>query len=129
MMHAVTAILVVGMLAATASGQPANASGTWELQMTWPEATSTGVCTLKQEGDTLTGTCGSATDRFPVMGRVEGNRLSWQVNVTQDGSTWRMEFSGELDAQGARVSGTCSIVDANSRTFANSGTFTMKRTG
>ena len=123
MKHTAAVILAVGMLAVTASGQVANVSGNWELQMAWPEATSTGVCTFKQERDTLTGTCGSATDRFPVMGRVEGNRLSWQVNVTQDGSTGQMEFSGELDGQGTTIRGTCNIVGANS------GTFTMKRTG
>jgi hypothetical protein len=123
MMRTVTVILVAGLLAVTASGQVTSVSGTWELQMAWPETTSTGVCTFKQEGDTLSGTCGSATERFPVMGRVESNRLSWQVNVTQEGSTGRMEFSGELDAQGTTIRGTCNIVGANS------GTFTMKRTG
>ena len=123
MKQVVAVILVVGTLAAPASGQVANVSGSWELQMAWPEDTSTGSCTFKQEGDTFTGTCGSATERFPVTGRVERNRVSWQVNVTQDGSTSRMEFSGELDAQGATIRGTCSIVSANS------GTFTMKRTG
>ena len=122
-MRTVTVFLVAGLLAGTAAAQLASVSGTWELQMAWPEATSTGVCTFKQEGDTFTGTCGGTTDRFPVKGRVESNRLSWQVNVTQDGSTGRMEFSGELDAQGTTIRGTCNVVGANS------GTFTMKRTG
>jgi hypothetical protein len=123
MMRTATAILLAALFAVTPSAQVANVSGTWELQMAWPEMTSTGVCTFKQEGDTLSGTCGSGTDKFPVMGRVETARLSWQVNVTQDGSAGRMEFSGELDAQGMTIRGTCNIVGANS------GTFTMTRTG
>ena len=88
--------------------------------MTWPEAKSTGPCVFQQEGESITGSCGGA-DRFPVKGRVEGtSRLSWELEVKQNGETGRMEFSGELNQEGT-ISGTCSVVGANS------GTFSMKK--
>jgi carbon monoxide dehydrogenase subunit G len=121
MKRVVVVLVTVGMLSVAGSAQLANVSGTWELEMTWPEGKSTGTCTFQQEGESLTGTCGG-TDRFPVAGRVDGNRLSWQSDVKQDGATGRMEFSGELDRQGTTIRGSCSIVGLNS------GTFTMKRT-
>jgi carbon monoxide dehydrogenase subunit G len=119
-MKRILILMTAGMLSAVASAQTANVSGTWELEMTWPEAKSTGSCTFQQQGENLAGTCGGA-DRFPVKGRVEGNRLSWQVDVQQEGTTGRMEFSGELDREGTTIRGSCSVVGANS------GTFTMKR--
>jgi hypothetical protein len=89
--------------------------------MSWPEAMSTGTCTFQQEGENLKGTCGGA-DKFALTGRVEGNRLTWQMEVAQGGAASRMEFSGELDSQGATIRGNCSVVGQNSETF------TMKRT-
>lgn len=114
-------VVLVMMLAVSAWAQSSNVSGNWELEMSWPETKSTGTCTFQQEGESLKGTCGGA-DRFAIKGRVEGNRLTWQVEVAQDGASGRMEFSGELDGQGATIRGTCSVVGQNS------GTFTMKRT-
>jgi carbon monoxide dehydrogenase subunit G len=113
-------VVLVMMLAVGALAQSSNVSGNWELEMSWPEAKSTGTCTFQQEGERLKGTCGGA-DRFAITGRIEGNRLTWQVEVEQGGASGRMEFSGELDGQGATISGTCSVVGLNR------GTFTMKR--
>ena len=96
-------------------------SGTWDLEMTWgEEVTSTGVCALNQEGETLTGTCGGA-EKFPITGKVQNNRLSWRVDVQQDGEQGRMEFAGQVDERGTTISGSCSIVGGRD------GTFTMKK--
>jgi hypothetical protein len=96
-------------------------SGTWDLEMKWSgDAKSTGVCTFKQEGDRLTGTCGSP-EKFPITGRVENHRLSWQFDVSQGGHTGRMKFDGALDEQGTTIEGSCIVVDGQE------GTFTMKK--
>jgi hypothetical protein len=95
-------------------------SGTWQLEMRWSgDMKSTGDCTLKQDGDKLSGTCG--TEHSMVTGQTKGNRLSWQVDVTQDGSQGTMKFDGELDERGMTISGSCSIVGGQS------GTFTMRK--
>ena len=120
-MQLVFVSMVAVLLSLGALAQSVAVSGTWDLEMAWPELTSTGECTFQQDGATLTGSCGGGDSKFPVKGRVEGNRLSWQSDVTQDGTTDRMEFSGELDARGTTIRGSCTIVGANS------GTFTMKR--
>ena len=119
-MKLVLVLAILVMFAAAKPAQLANVSGTWELEMTWPQAKSTGTCIFQQDGESLTGTCGGA-DRFPVKGRVEGTHLSWQVDVKQNGATGRMEFSGELNQEGTTISGSCSVVGANI------GTFTMKK--
>ena len=119
-MKLVLVLATIGLFSVAGSAQLPNVSGTWELEMTWPEAKSTGTCIFQQEGGSLKGSCGG-TDRFPLMGRVEGTRVSWQLNVKQNGATDRMEFSGELNQEETTISGSCSIVGANS------GTFTMKK--
>lgn len=119
-MKVVLVLATLGLFSAAETAPLANVSGTWELEMTWPEAKSTGTCIFEQEGENLTGSCGGA-DRFPLKGRVEGTRLSWQLDVKQNGETGRMEFSGKLNQEGTAISGTCSVVGANS------GTFTMKK--
>ena len=99
----------------------ADVSGTWDLEMKWSsDAKSTGVCTFKQEGDILSGTCGSP-DQFPITGRVQNNKLYWQLDVEQSGTKGRMEFDGEVDAQGATINGACGVVGGQD------GTFTMKK--
>ena len=119
-MSLVLVLATLGLFSAVEAAPSANVSGTWELEMTWHEAKSTGTCIFQQKGESLTGSCGGA-DRFPLKGQVEGSRLSWHFEVKQNGETSRMEFSGELNQEGTTISGTCSVVGANS------GTFTMKK--
>ena len=115
-------VVLVGLVSAALLAQTANVSGNWELEMRWQGDTSTGTCSFQQDGQRLTGTCGGA-DRFPLTGRVEGNRVSWQMDLPQGGATSRMEFAGELDPRGNTISGACTIVGAND------GTFTMRKAG
>jgi hypothetical protein len=95
-------------------------AGAWALEMRWPGGPSTGACTFTQDGETLTGTCGGDTDRFPVTGRVSGTKLSWQVEVKQGDAQGRMEFTGEIDQHGSTITGLCSVGD-------QFGSFTMRR--
>jgi hypothetical protein len=92
-------------------------SGTWDLTMHWPgDRQSTGVCTFKQDGHKLSGTCGGA-DRFPIQGEVNDQRLTWQFHVAQDGNKGEMAFAGELDGAGTAIKGSCRIVGAQEGTF------------
>lgn len=70
MRRAVFFVAIV-MLGVVASAQTADVAGRWDLEMRWPDATSTGSCILQQEGERLTGSCGGM-DRVPLTGRVEG---------------------------------------------------------
>ena len=121
-MNTLVTALTVALLSVGLATSAADFSGTWDLAMEWSgDFRSTGVCTFKQEGDTLSGTCGSP-DKFPISGRVQNNKLNWQVDVEQDGAKGRMEFKGEVDEQGTTINGSCSVVGA-----AQDGTFTMKK--
>jgi hypothetical protein len=99
----------------------ANVSGTWDLEMRWPDgAASTGTCVFEQKGDALFGTCGG-DDRFPITGRVAGDEVTWSADVKQGGAEASMEFTGKVDGAATAIAGTCRIVGVQG------GTFTMKR--
>jgi len=115
-------LLAVGLLSGVGLAvSAADVSGTWNLEMKWSiDSKSTGVCTFKQEGDKLSGTCGDP-DRFPITGRIQNNKLSWQLDVEQNGSKDRMEFNGEVDEQRATIEGSCNTAGGLD------GSFTMKK--
>ena len=116
-----TALTVALLSGVGLAESAADFSGTWDLAMEWSgDSRSTGVCVFKQEGDKLSGTCGSP-DKFPISGRVQSNKLNWQLDVEQDGAKGRMEFNGEVDEHGTTIKGSCSVVGAQD------GTFTMKK--
>jgi hypothetical protein len=99
----------------------ANVSGVWNLDMQWAgrDAHSTGVCTLKQEGETLTGSCADA--HSTVTGEVKGQILAWRIDVEQEGQKGQMTFEGKLNDAGTTITGKCAIAGGRE------GTFTMTR--
>ena len=109
-----TIVITVGLACGPLLGQERSVAGDWNLEMSWREGgTSTGTCTLQQQDQAVTGTCGSAEDRFPVRGELQGNRLSLHVDVAQTG----MDFSGELNQSQNAIRGECVIPGVNTGMF------------
>jgi hypothetical protein len=116
-MKRLATILVVASLSTTAMA--ADVSGNWNLEMSWPgsDVPSTGVCSLKQDVQKLTGECGDGTDKFAITGEVNGEKLAWQLDVEQGNETGKMAFSGVLNEAGTTVKGACSIVGQREGSF------------
>jgi hypothetical protein len=108
-------------LVALWSVSSADVSGVWNLDMHWlgSDTHATGVCTLKQEEQQLTGSCESA--KSIIAGEVDGRKLSFRIDVEQDGQKGAMTFTGTLDESGGTIEGSCKIVGGQD------GTFTMKK--
>ena len=96
---------------------PVDLSGVWDLEMVFTSSgtTSTGVCNFKQQDAKLTGTCG--TEDIPITGEVKGTKVSWQFEAQQGERTHTMVFSGAVEQDGARLTGTCSVVGGPAGTF------------
>ena len=57
--------------------------GKWNLVIKTPMGDQTGVLTLKQDGDSLTGEMTSPAGAAPIEnGRVDGEKLMWEAKVT-----------------------------------------------
>ena len=89
--------------------------GKWNLVIKTPMGEQTGVLTLKQEGDALTGEMvGNAGNVAVEDGRVEGDKLLWSVNVTSPMPV-KLEFDGALE--GADLNGSVKLGAFGSSTF------------
>ena len=84
-------------------------TGTWDLEMFWQnDVRSTGVCTLKEDTQTLTGGCGG-TDKFAIVGDVKERQVTFEFEAEQAGTKAKMTFVGQLDEEGKTIKGTCRI--------------------
>jgi hypothetical protein len=96
---------------AIASAPSPRVSGVWtfdfsrDITQRWLlDAPASSDCTLKQNGRTLTGTCG--IDAVPLMGVVNGRRVTFRIK-----SDAAATITAELDADGANMKGTWRLPD------------------
>jgi hypothetical protein len=84
-------------------------SGVWDLDMQWSgsETHATGVCTIKQDGQKLTGSCSA---KSKLTGEITARNVTLQIDVEQDGNTGRMTFAGSIDEDSTTIKGACQIV-------------------
>ena len=116
-----TKVLLSVLLLVMAPLPAADVSGVWDLDMHWSgsESHSTGVCTIKQDGQKLTGSCGPGNST--LTGGLLDRSLTLQIDVEQDGNKGQMTFTGTVDENVTAIKGSCQIVGGQE------GTFVMKK--
>ncbi|MEE9279046.1 MAG: hypothetical protein V3V67_02615 [Myxococcota bacterium] len=92
-----------------------SADGTWNITMNTPMGAQPGTLTLKTSGDSLEGKLESTQGAQDIAdGKVDGNSLSWNVNMTQP-MAMKLEFTATLD--GDKISGNVSLGSFGNATF------------
>lgn len=90
--------------------------GKWNLVIKTPMGDQTGVLTLKQDGDALTGSMDGSAGSAPIEnGRVEGDTLKWDAKVTSP-MPITLEFEGKED--GGNLAGDVKLGAFGSSTFS-----------
>lgn len=90
--------------------------GKWNLTIKTPMGDQTGVLTLKQEGEALTGEMsGPAGTTAIENGKVEGDTLSWHAKVTSP-MPLTLEFEGK--EEGGNLSGNVKLGAFGTSTFS-----------
>ena len=90
--------------------------GKWNLTIKTPMGDQTGVLTLKQEGDALTGSMSGPQGETPIEnGKVEGGKLMWHAKVTSP-MPITLEFEGE--EAGGNLSGNVKLGAFGTSTFS-----------
>lgn len=97
-----TSIAIIFVLAAfaavSASGaQNANVAGTWNLTVESQAGTGNPSVTLKQEGETLTGTYKGRFGEAPLKGTVKGKEITFGFKVSGQGGEMQIEYAGTVD--------------------------------
>ena len=89
--------------------------GKWNLVIKTPMGDQTGVLTLKQEGDALTGEMVGGAGTTPVEnGRVEGETLKWDAKVTTP-MPITLSFEGKIE--GGDLNGSVQLGAFGASTF------------
>ena len=90
--------------------------GKWNLVIKTPMGEQTGVLTLKQEGDALTGDMTGPSGSAPIEnGKVEGEKLMWHAKVTSP-MPITLEFEG-LE-EGGNIAGNVKLGAFGTSTFS-----------
>ena len=90
--------------------------GKWNITIKTPMGDQTGVLTLKQEGDALTGEMSGSSGTAPIEnGKVEGDTLSWHAKVTTP-MPITLEFDGKVE--GDSISGNVKLGAFGTSTFS-----------
>ena len=98
-MRSVKSLLVVLMLAASAATAfAADLSGTWKVDGSVSSNSVNYACTLKQDGDRLTGTATLEGKDHPVTGTVTGKAVTWKFTVDYNGTPLEITFDGTRDS-------------------------------
>lgn len=90
-----TVLSVVFLLAAVVHAADADMTGKWTMQVTSDSGTGSPVFTLKQEGQTLSGTYSGQFGEAPVTGTVTGN----DFKITYEMSGTVVTYSGKVQGK------------------------------
>lgn len=104
--------LLVPLLSTTLTA--ADVSGVWTLAFDPDFGGTRGTshdCTFKQDGRTLTGTCGGEA---PITGEVNDQKVTFRINTGKNNEL-TATFVGELDRRATTIKGTWHLVDQNGK--------------
>jgi hypothetical protein len=117
MKHVALALCAVALAAATLLA--ADVSGTWDVDGDVMGNPVKFTCTLKQDGETLSGTAVLEGKDVPITGSVEENAVTFEYDAEHEGTTYHLVFSGTLGDDGA-IKGTIAVAGVE-------GTFTATK--
>jgi hypothetical protein len=117
-----TVVAVLALATADASAQAVDVSGTWNMEVTTDQGTTTPSMTLEQHGDHLVGRYTSETlGDADVEGSVTGNEVRISFEADLQGQGVPVVYVATVDADGV-MSGTIDVAGGLA-----TGTFTARR--
>ena len=117
MKHVALALSAVALAAVTVLA--IDVSGTWDVDGDVVGNPVKFACTLKQDGEKLSGTARLEGKDVPVTGSVKENTVTFEYDADSQGTTYHLVFTGTLGDDGG-MKGTIAVAGAE-------GTFTAKK--
>ena len=124
MKHVVIVLLLSALPALAAD---ASVSGTWKVEGNVSGYAVDRLCTFKQDGKKLSGSCQNgdpnADDKavLQLTGNVDDKNVTWKYDAEWNGSTLTVAYSGSWDGDSA-ITGAIDVQPVNA-----AGTFTAKK--
>ncbi|MGH9642373.1 MAG: hypothetical protein ACRD3Q_08090 [Terriglobales bacterium] len=82
----------------------AKVGGTWEMTMQGRQGPVTNTLTIDQSGNTFKWTLKTMRGETPVEGKIDGNKISFNIERDTPNGKFTQEFSGTVD--GDSIKGT-----------------------
>jgi len=102
------AAAALGLLVATATPYAQNdISGDWDLTINGPQGAITAGCTLKQDGDKVTGSLSSPQGTVEFKGNITGNKLALAFSV--DTPQGALDIKVDAEVEGTNMKGTMDL--------------------
>jgi hypothetical protein len=116
----VPSLLIMLVIAAAAvAASAADLSGTWNVDGSVYGNEVKYTLTLKQEGETLSGTARLQDKDLPVTGTIKDKAVTWKFEVVYQGAPLENVFTGTLTTD-TEIEGTIAVAGVG-------GAFTAKR--
>jgi hypothetical protein len=113
---AVVALPAFAVAGGLRQDKPADVAGTWNLTVDIGGNTGTPTVTLKQDGETLTGTYSSQVfGEQKVTGTIKGNAITFEFTGSIEGNTVKVTYSGTVDK--STMKGKVNLGDVAEGTF------------
>jgi catechol 2,3-dioxygenase-like lactoylglutathione lyase family enzyme len=95
------------LFASSAFAAP-NLTGQWTIHNNIAGNENDQICDLAVADNKITGSCKSQDKDLPVMGTVDGNKVTWQFQSEYNGSPLTLIYTATLDNSG-KVAGTVEV--------------------
>jgi hypothetical protein len=111
------ALLLASTAALAVAADPGAFSGKWQVSQSIAGNENTQTCTFAQNGNDLSGSCGSEQGTIQISGKVDDKKVTWSFKTEYNGSPLTVSYAGTIDAQN-KITGTVTVEE-----FSVSGDF------
>ena len=112
-------LLVLAFVAAATTALAADTSGSWNVDGNVYGNAVKYACTIKQDGEVLTGSATLDGKEHALTGTVKDKAVSWKFQIDYNGSPLDLEFNGTLETD-TDIKGKIAVMGVE-------GEFTAKR--
>jgi len=102
--------LVVLVAAGIAPAQtPSSLNGKWKIHTVMVQE-SDSTCTFTQKDSDLSGECEGDNGKYNVIGKIEGNKVSWSFKTDYNGNTLTVSYEGTISSD-AKIAGASHVAE------------------
>ena len=97
MLRVVSAILALGLIISTPVHAQSSVAGAWDLAIQGPEGPITGTATLKQDGESVTGSIETPQGAAEMKGTYKGKALNMAFTIQGPQGPIDIKVTSEVD--------------------------------
>lgn len=120
-----TVLLVLAAMRPAAWQEPqkpapkaAEVAGKWTMSLEMSMGTASPALEIKQDGAKITGTYTGRYGATPIQGTISDHAIAFSCTIDAEGQSARMDFRGDIAADGQTMKGTAEIEGLGDATWS-----------